>query len=70
MAFTEAHIGDWLQLIRGEYLEIPGLRLTGLQVQQLWGLDDTTSEAVLSALVGDRFLRRTCHDTYVRADLI
>jgi hypothetical protein len=69
MVFTDAHIGEWLQLVRAEYLEIPGLRLTKPQVQQLWELDDTMSEAVLSALVDGKFLKRASHDTYVRADL-
>ena len=30
---------DWLQLIRAEYHEIPGLHLTKPQVQRLWNLD-------------------------------
>jgi hypothetical protein len=66
---ADTHITDWLQLIRAEYLEIPGLCLTKSQVQRLWGLDTVTSEAVLAALVDVRFLRRTRHDAYVRADV-
>ncbi len=69
MLTTEPHIADWLQLIRAEYLEIPGLRLTKPQVQRLWGLDHVTSEALLSALVDVKFLRRTPQDAYVRADV-
>jgi hypothetical protein len=45
------HIIDWLELVRSEYLEIPGLCLTKLQVQQMWGLDMATAEALLAALV-------------------
>ena len=63
------HITDWLQLIRAEYLEIPGLSLTKQQVQRLWGLDLITTEAVLAALVDVKFLRCTRHHAYVRADL-
>ena len=30
---------DWAQLVRAEYLEVPGLTLTRDQAQRLWGLD-------------------------------
>jgi hypothetical protein len=66
---ADTHINEWLQLIRAEYLEIPGLRLTKPQVERLWGLDPVKSEALLAALVDVKFLRRTRHDAYVRADL-
>jgi hypothetical protein len=46
----EHTIADWLQLIRAEYREIPGLHLTKPQIQQLWNLDATTCEAILEAL--------------------
>jgi hypothetical protein len=65
----DTHITDWLQLIRSEYLEIPGLCLTKQQVQRLWGLDPVTSETLLAALVDVKFLRRTRQDAYVRADV-
>ena len=61
-------IEDWLQLIRAEYLEIPGLRLTKRQVQRLWGLDAVMCEALLAALIDVRFLRCTRHEAYVRAE--
>jgi hypothetical protein len=67
MSTTDAHILDWLQIIRAEYLEIPGLCLTKTQVQRLWNLDPMTSEAVLVALVDMKFLRRNSQDAYVRA---
>jgi hypothetical protein len=66
---ADRYITDWLQLIRAEYLEIPGLSLTKSQVQRLWGLDPVTSETVLAALVDAKFLRRTRQDAYVRADV-
>jgi hypothetical protein len=68
MSAAETHIEDWLQLIRAEYLESPGLSLTKQQVERLWGLDAVTSEALLAALVDANFLRRTERDAYVRAD--
>ena len=58
---------DWLQLIRAEYDEIPGLQLTKPQVQRLWNLDITTCDAVLEALEATSFLRRTGTGAYVRA---
>ena len=60
--------GDWLQLIRAEYLEMPGLRLSKDQAQRLWGLDESTCEELLSELVEARFLRRTGQEAYVRFD--
>jgi hypothetical protein len=65
---ADAPIVDWVRIVRGEYLEIPGLRLTRPQVQRLWGLDPVMCDALLGALVDARFLRRTSTDAYVRAD--
>ena len=64
----ETSVADWLQLIRAEYLEIPDLHLTRWQAERLWGLDAPTSEALLDALVGTGFLRRTRVGAYVRSD--
>ena len=44
--------------VRGEYLEMPGLRLTPQQAQRLFGLDPTACEQVLDTLTRERFL---CH---------
>ena len=59
---------DWLQLIRAEYLEIPGLHLTRSQVERLWGLDATTCDELLDALIHARFLKRSSTGGYIRAD--
>jgi hypothetical protein len=64
----ETTVTDWLRLVRAEYLEIPGLHLTRRQVQRLWGLDDTTCDALLQTLVETRFLRCTQADAYVLND--
>jgi hypothetical protein len=69
MLTADAHIVDWLQLIRAEYLEIPGLSLTKRQVQRLWCLDHATTEAVLVALLEVKFLKCTRRHAYVRADI-
>lgn len=65
---AETSIPRWLRLIRAEYLEMPGLRLTEPQIRRLWGLDTVTAEALLSALLDVKFLRRTHQGAYVRAD--
>ena len=65
----DTDIDDWTVLVRAEYLEIPGLCLTKRQVERLWNIDATTAETLLTALVEDRFLKRTLRGNYVRADL-
>ena len=44
--------------IRGEFTEMPGLRLTVAQAQRLFGLDDATCQQVIDALVSAAFLHR------------
>ena len=58
----------YLDLIRAEYRESPGLCLTRTQVERLWCLDGPTCEAVLRELLEAGFLRRTPEGGYVRAD--
>jgi hypothetical protein len=65
---ADTHVTDWLQLIRAEYLEVPGLSLTMEQAQRLWGLDPVAVKAIFAALVDVRFLRCTHQKAYVRAD--
>ena len=64
----DAHPRDWIQVIRAEYLELPGLSLTALQAQRLWSLDAETCQLVLNTMVGEKFLRCTADAQYVRAD--
>ena len=45
-----------LRRIQGEFLEMPGLRLTCWQAQRLWNLDQLVCESLLTALVDVRFL--------------
>jgi hypothetical protein len=54
--------------VRGEYVEMPGLRLTLAQAQRLWGLDAVACASVLRELVDAKFLRRTVDDMFVRFD--
>ena len=53
------------RVVQAEYLEIPGLRLTKPQVQRLWGLDPSTCDALLDALVAAQFLRCNHRGAYV-----
>jgi hypothetical protein len=52
--------------VRSEFLEMPGLRLTLAQAQRLWGLERELCERVVSALVGDAFLRHSANGTIIR----
>ena len=54
-----------LSRVRGEYLEMPGLRLTFAQACRLWHLEATTCTAVLEALIAERFLHRTEDGAYL-----
>jgi hypothetical protein len=60
--FTE----QLLHRICGEYVEMPGLRLTLKQAQRLWGLDEETCARLLGALVEARFLVRNGQGAYAR----
>lgn len=53
--------------IRGEFLEMPGLRLTPQQASRLWALDGATSQRVLDVLAATGFLARTREGAYLRA---
>lgn len=55
-----------LQRIRGEFLEMPGLRLTCQQAQRLWGLDQQTCLALFEFLVETNFLCRLGDGRYAR----
>lgn len=57
-----------LYRIRGEFLEMPGLRLTIAQAARLWHMDASVCAHALGRLVTDRFLMRTRAGAYVRAD--
>jgi hypothetical protein len=50
---------DLLRRIRAEYLEMPGLQLTALQAQCLFGLDRESCDAVHATLLETKFLART-----------
>jgi hypothetical protein len=57
-----------VERVRGEFLEMPGLRLTLPQAARLWGLDEPSCEAVMGLLIQSAFLRRTASGAVARAD--
>ena len=66
----DGQLDDLVRRVRGEYLEMPGLRLSAVQAQRLWSLDAETCSTVLEALLADRFLARTSTGNYRRFDLV
>jgi hypothetical protein len=54
------------QRVFGEYMEMPGLRLTVAQACRLWNVDSVTGRQVLNTLVDEQFLRLS-GPHYVRA---
>ena len=63
---VETPIRELLQRVRGEYLEMPGLRLTTEQARRLWSLDLRTCHSILDALVESKFLVRSRDGKYFR----
>jgi hypothetical protein len=57
---------DLLRRICGEFLEMPGLRVTRSQARRLWALDEQTCTRILDVLVEIKFLCLTDLDTYAR----
>ena len=55
-AVPRSGMEQMLRRIQGEFLEMPGLRLTCRQAQRLWNLDQLVCESLLAALVDVRFL--------------
>lgn len=65
MSPNEPKRDDILRRVRGEYLEMPGLRLTPRQAQRLWTMDSATCESLLKSLVDSDFLARTRDGAFV-----
>src|SRR3954468_24608346 len=57
-----------LRRVKGEFLEMPGLRLTAPQARRLWGLDAPHCDALLAALVDAKFLFQTRDGAFMRVD--
>ena len=63
-----ATIEDVLRRVRGEFLEMPGLRLTEPQARRLWGLEASACSALLGALVDAKFLFKTADGAFMRVE--
>ena len=59
---------DVLRRVRGEFLEMPGMRLTEAQAGRLWNLDPASCRALLTALVDSRFLFKTGDGAFMRLE--
>jgi hypothetical protein len=57
-----------LRRVQGEFLEMPGLRLTEPQARRLWGLDAASCDALLGALIDAKFLFRTRDGAFMRVE--
>ena len=57
-----------LRRVQGEFLEMPGLRLSEPQARRLWGLDAEQCTALLGALVEAKFLFKTRDGAFMRAE--
>jgi len=57
-----------LRRVQGEFLEMPGLRLTQAQARRLWGLEAAACDALLGALVDAKFLFRTRDGAFMRVE--
>jgi hypothetical protein len=68
MLIVERPVADWINRVRAEYLEMPGLSLTRPQMRRLWLLDANVCDAVVDALVASDFLRRRRDNTYIRRE--
>jgi hypothetical protein len=59
---------DLLRRIQGEFLEMPGLRLTEPQARRLWNLDALSCSTVVSMLLDAGFLFKTSDGSLMRVD--
>jgi hypothetical protein len=59
---------DVARRVQGEFLEMPGLRLTAAQARRLWGLDAPACEALLMKLVKANFLFQTRDGAFMRVE--
>ena len=54
--------------VRGEFLEMPGLRLTTAQACRLWGMEPTVCTSLLHGLVDEQFLFQTRDGAFIRTE--
>ena len=59
---------DVRRRVQGEFLEMPGLRLTEAQARRLWGLDEASCGGLLGELVDANFLFRTRDGAFMKVE--
>ena len=57
-----------LRRVQGEFLEMPGMRVTEAQARRLWGLEPDACGALLGALVDAKFLFKTRDGAFMRVE--
>ncbi len=57
-----------LRRVQGEFLEMPGLRLTEAQARRLWGLDASTCSVLIETLIATGFLFRASDGAIMRIE--
>jgi hypothetical protein len=60
-------VEDWMERVRAEYWEMPGLALTKAQIRKMWGIGPEECDELVGALVSAGFLRQTAQNRYVIA---
>ena len=66
MLVTDRAVVEWMQQLRAEYLEMPGLALTRAQMRRIWPIDAPLCDAVVNALLASGFLECRQGYTYAR----
>jgi hypothetical protein len=61
-------IDELRRRVKGEFLEMPGLRLTEPQARRLWGLQEASCAQLITALIDERFLFRTRDGAYMHVE--
>jgi hypothetical protein len=60
-------VDEAVELMRMEFAELPGLRVTTWQAQRLWNLSDQLCDEALGSLIRAGFLTRAHDGSYMRA---
>ena len=67
MLFRTSKQDALLRRVRGEFREMPGMRLTIDQAMRLWDLDRQTCSELFTSLVAARFIKVDCDGRYRKA---
>lgn len=63
----EPGVAGWMERVRAEYWEMPGLALTKAQIRRMWGIGPEECDELVGALLSAGFLRQTAQNTCVMA---